>query len=83
MKESLLQHGVDLMLYGMSAVVLFLAILVIATNVMAWAIRRYFPEPEAPRVEREVLEDNPNPGLNARTLAIIKAALDQHRANRG
>jgi oxaloacetate decarboxylase gamma subunit len=84
MQESILEQGVDLMLFGMGTVVAFLAVLVVSTNLMAWVIRRFFPEPEAAQIdEREISEPDTPSGLNARTLAIIKAALNLHRANRG
>jgi len=83
MQDSIIEQGVDLMLYGMGTVVVFLAILVVSTELMTWAIRRFFPEPEAPQVDTGTSEASQISSLNSRTLAIIKAALDQHRAKRG
>ncbi len=83
MQDSIIEQGVDLMLYGMGTVVVFLAILVVSTELMTWVIRRFFPEPEAPQVDKGTSEDSQISSLNSRTLAIIKAALDQHRAKRG
>jgi oxaloacetate decarboxylase gamma subunit len=82
MQESLIQQGVDLMLYGMGTVVAFLAILVVATLGMSWFIRRFFPEADVPVTAATNLDVDP--GLpDARLLAVIKAAIEQHRAKRG
>lgn len=80
MQESLMHQGVDLMLYGMGTVVVFLAILVVATLTMSWFIRRFFPEPE-PVATASAESDTAYP--DARLLAVIKAAIEQHRAKRG
>jgi oxaloacetate decarboxylase gamma subunit len=82
MQDSLFQQGVDLMLYGMGTVVVFLAILVLATLAMSWFIRRFFPEPEI--VDKYATADQHPPAYaDAKLLAVIKAALDQHRVKRG
>lgn len=82
MQESLIQQGVDLMLYGMGTVVVFLAILVVATLGMSWFIRRFFPEADLPvKVAGSSDPDQVLP--DARLLAVIKAAIEQHRAKRG
>lgn len=82
MQESLIEQGVDLMLYGMGTVVVFLAILVVATLGMSWFIRHFFPEADVPVTPAADL--NADPVLpDARLLAVIKAAIEQHRAKRG
>lgn len=77
MQESLIEQGVDLMLYGMGTVVVFLAILVVATLCMSRFIRRFFPEADVPAAPPADLKPD------ARLLAAIKAAIEQHRAKRG
>lgn len=81
MQESLINQGFDLMLYGMGTVVAFLAILVVATLGMSWFIRSFFPEAEPP--VKAVQSDSGANLPDARLLAVIKAAIDQHRAKRG
>jgi oxaloacetate decarboxylase gamma subunit len=78
MNDSLMSQGVDLMLYGMGMVVIFLALLVVSTMAMSWFIQRFFPEGPAPKSSPV----NPEPVSvypDTKVLAIIKAALDQHR----
>ena len=79
MQETIMQQGVDLMLFGMGTVFVFLTVLVIATTIMSSVISRFFPEPEAPAVPQPAMA--PAAGVNdPKLLAIIKAAVDQHRA---
>lgn len=74
-----MQQGIDLMLYGMGTVVIFLAILVVATQMMSKVLQRYFAEPDMQIVPVKMVEaDHGSP--DPRLLAVIKAALDQHRA---
>jgi oxaloacetate decarboxylase gamma subunit len=79
MQETIMQQGVDLMLFGMGTVFVFLTVLVIATTIMSSVISRFFPEPEAPAVPQPAAA--PAAGVNdPKLLGIIKAAVDQHRA---
>ena len=45
MQGDIVAQGVELMLYGMGTVVLFLAALVLVTTGMSGFITRFFPEP--------------------------------------
>ena len=81
MQGDIVAQGVELMLYGMGTVVLFLAVLVVATGAMSRLLARYFPEPEpvpAPTVRRAVRPAQPD----AEVVAAITAAVHQHRARR-
>jgi len=81
MQGDIVAQGVELMLFGMGTVVLFLALLVIATTGMSAFITRYFPQPEPPPVtarERGASAAAPaelDPGV----VAVITAAIHQHR----
>ena len=46
MSASIVEQGVELMLFGMGTVILFLGLLVLATTLMSRMLARYFPEPE-------------------------------------
>lgn len=81
MHDSLMQQGMDLMLFGMGTVVMFLAILVVFTTVMSRVVQRYFAEPEAQATPVKMVEAD-HDLVDARLLAVIKSALDQHRAKR-
>ena len=76
MNELILQ-GLDLMLYGMGIVFLFLTTLVFTTAGMSMAVKRWLPPPAA----------HPAPNTNRTagaeiaplTLKILQAAIDKHR----
>mgnify|MGYP005863066721 CR=1 FL=1 len=86
MADKLMQQGTDLMLFGMGSVLVFLTMLVIAMVAMSALVRRWFAEPEPVPTKNRA----PGAGQNARPasrvsdkkLAIIKAAIEQHRARR-
>lgn len=73
------------MLFGMGSVLVFLTLLVIATVLMCGALNRWFPEAEPPleRNSRSSSAPGPSTGqVDKKKLAIIKAAIEQHRARR-
>ena len=81
MQENIMAQGIELMIYGMGTVVLFLALLVIATMAMSAFIARYFPEAEktsaAGRLPKRALAvDDPE------LVAVISAAIHQHRSGK-
>lgn len=81
MQGDIVAQGVELMLYGMGTVVLFLAALVLVTTGMSGFITRFFPEPEPPPViakERgagKAVAAELDPGI----VAVITAAIHQHQ----
>jgi len=78
-----MSQGIELMLYGMGTVVLFLALLVVATTVMARFITRYFPEPEPPvQAALQRLHAQNKPAGDPNLVAVITAAVHQHRSNK-
>ncbi|WP_027329652.1 OadG family protein [Marinimicrobium agarilyticum] len=85
MSDTLIQQGTDLMLFGMGSVLVFLTLLVIATVFMSGALNRWFPEAEPP-VERKGRSSSASASsaaqVDKKKLAIIKAAIEQHRARR-
>lgn len=73
-----LADGLNLMLYGMGTVFVFLALLVVCTNVMSALVLRFYPETlvEAPSpVKRQKTQD-------PRMIAVIEAAIAEHRKSR-
>ena len=74
----MIEQGLDLMLYGMGTVFVFLTLLVIVTASMSAIIQRWFPELEkaapSPAKSRTDVDD--------RIVSIIQAALNKHRCRR-
>ena len=68
----MITDGLNLMLYGMGTVFVFLTLLVFATTAMSSLVNRFAPEP----VETE----QPAALPNARLVAVIEAAVAAHRA---
>lgn len=77
----LLNQGLELLVYGMGTVVVFLTLLVFATRLMSGAVLRYFPEPELP-VPASRDSRNTGGGQSPAVLAAISAALHVHRRRR-
>ena len=69
MSASIVEQGVELMLFGMGTVILFLGLLVLATTLMSRMLARYFPEPE-PAFKLI---------LSSERVAAISAAILRHR----
>jgi oxaloacetate decarboxylase gamma subunit len=76
----IVSQGGELMLYGMGTVVVFLALLVVATTAMSRMIGRFFPDPETS------IEKSPGPALgrhrsgdDPHLIAVISAAIHRHR----
>jgi oxaloacetate decarboxylase gamma subunit len=81
MRDQIINQGVELMLYGMGTVVLFLAVLVVATGAMSRLLARYLPEAEpvtTPPPQRTARAAQPD----AELVAVITAAVHRHRAKR-
>jgi oxaloacetate decarboxylase (Na+ extruding) subunit gamma len=68
-----LSFGLELMFVGMGIVFLFLAMLVLAINIMSALVQRFFPE--APMPTPPVLSTS----LDKSVVAAITAAIHQHR----
>jgi|TARA_R100000005_G_scaffold65943_2_gene34551 oxaloacetate decarboxylase gamma subunit len=86
-EDELFMQGVELMLFGVSAVVIFLSLLVLVIGLASRVILRFFPEP-APAVPQRhgrtasgtVVPDAQS--LDAERVAVIAAAVHQHRQRR-
>jgi oxaloacetate decarboxylase gamma subunit len=76
----ILSQGVELMLYGMGTVVVFLALLVASTMAMSRLVTRHFPEPEAPAVAAPTRSAGAAGAADdAELIAVISAAIHRHR----
>lgn len=80
MEQDIVAQGVELILYGMGTVVLFLTLLVVATAAMSRLMMQYFPDPQPPAAPVR-----PGPGeqtagaVDRKTVAAITAAIHRHR----
>ncbi len=80
MPENLLTQGLELMLYGMGTVIVFLTLLVIATTAMSGLIARYFPEaPAASARPPAARQKGSGAEAEEELVAVISAAIARHR----
>lgn len=77
MQGDIVAQGLELMVYGMGSVVVFLALLVVCTTVMSTTVNRLFPEPQpVRRASRKTMPVEHDEEL----VAVISAAVHQHRS---
>ncbi|MEE8059246.1 MAG: OadG family protein [Pseudomonadales bacterium] len=78
MQQSLMQQGVELMLFGMGTVFVFLAVLVVTTAIMSSLLQRFIkPEPVAVSPSAA---SNEASGRDPQLIAVISAAIHQYRS---
>jgi oxaloacetate decarboxylase gamma subunit len=70
--------GLNLMLFGMGTVFVFLTALVVCTNLMSVLIMRFYPETLAPATAPR--KDSQKE--NSRIIAVIEAAVAEHRKSK-
>lgn len=69
----LISSGIELMFAGMGIVFVFLAMLVVAINMMSALVQRYFPD-------GSTKFSNVSSGIDKSTVAAIAAAVHQYRS---
>ncbi len=79
MQQDLLSQGIELLVYGMGTVVVFLSLLVFATSAMSTIIERYFPEAPAPAA-KPARAPVRTPEDDTELVAVIATAIRRHRA---
>ncbi len=81
MQGGMMAQAVELMVYGMGTVFVFLGLLVLAISLMSGLINRYFPEPEPAPVaaRRRSPGDTVGAELDPGVVAVITAAIHRHR----
>lgn len=84
MEQTLLQQGLQLMLFGMGTVFIFLVVLIACTTLMSRAVLRFAPADFPPVVTSNATAQGGSAQKADRTrlIAAITAALHQHRARR-
>ena len=76
MDDNLIGQGLELMLFGMGTVVIFLTLLVFITTAMSALVRRFAPADAPP------LPETDGPPGDTVLLAVISAAIRKHRSSR-
>ena len=79
----MISQGLELMLYGMGTVVVFLSLLVVSTVAMSRLVTRYFPEPQV--LSQAAPQPQPQPGEagpvdDPELIAVVTAAVHRYRA---
>ncbi|WP_313087678.1 OadG family protein [Pseudomonas sp.] len=77
--SELLLEGVELMLFGLGSVFLFLVLLIVCIRLMSIVISRFDSRPPSCPVSPAPVPTE----LDADLMVAIQAALHQHRARRG
>ncbi len=82
MESSIIERGLDLMMFGMGTVFVFLTVLIFATTAMSAVISKWFPEKVVEAAApRKRASSSPSMGMAIApaTLNILQAAIDKHR----
>lgn len=84
MQSTLMSQGLELLLFGMGTVVVFLTLLVFAIRAMSLLIQRFFPAPlsvagAAPQLASSSGMGNAPAAVDPQLLAAIAGAVHQHR----
>ena len=80
MQDDIVSAGLELMLFGMGTVIVFLTLLVVSTSVMSRIVSRYFAEPQVAEQapagrSRSTVKAVDDPQL----IAVISAAVRRYR----
>jgi oxaloacetate decarboxylase gamma subunit len=84
-RYTLLEQGVELLVYGMGTVVFFLLLLVFATRLMSASITRWLPDPiptSGHESTRGAPVSPPVEGVEPELAAAIAAAVHRYRSQR-
>ncbi len=79
MTESLISQGVDLMIYGMGTVFIFLVVLIFATTAMSYCVRRFIPEREPTTASQAQAASTASGTVDGQVLKVLQAAVDAYR----
>ena len=86
MQENLFQQGVELMIYGMGTVFVFLVVLIILTSLMSVIVQRFFPEASeaiVPGIKAPISSGGSGgsgDSDDAQIIAVITAAVHRYRS---
>ncbi len=81
MEQSLFGRGLELMVFGMGTVMVFLTLLVFAAGIMSKLVKRYFPESEPePLAVSSTSQPIRAPAEDQQLMAVITAAVHRYRS---
>ena len=80
MQDNLIDQGLNLMLYGMGTVFVFLTLLVFATTLMSRVVNRLVTEEDDPKSTTPTVKSNAATVIRPQTLEAIKLAIKAHRS---
>ena len=83
MQDTLIDQGINLMLFGMGTVFVFLTILVFATTVMSKLVNRFSPEEQAAESNTmnapQPVAQSASQAASPQVISAIEKAIAQHR----
>ena len=82
MQANLLSEGLELMLFGMGTVFVFLAVLVVVTSLMSFIVQRFFPDAPEPTLAPTPRPTNAAASNDEQLLAVITAAVHKFRSRK-
>ena len=77
MAETIFSRGVDLLLYGMGTVILFLVLLIVVLRFMSWMIQQFLPESK-----NKSDPQSSGAQVDEKVVAVIGAAIKQSRVKK-
>lgn len=76
-EPSLVSQGLELMVFGMGVVFVFLTMLVFVTSAMSKLVNKFAPEPEVAAPAAPAVQPQ---GVDPQLLKVLAAAVKEHRA---
>lgn len=80
MEETLLQQGLELMVFGMGTVFLFLAVLVVVTIAMSSLLQRFIPATPVDKTVDQVASPSTAANNDQQLMAVLSAAVHKYRS---
>lgn len=74
----LLSQGIELMVFGMGSVFVFLTLLVFSTIIMSKLVNKFAPEPEPVAASKPAMGSTTQ-GADATLLAVLSQAVKEHK----
>ncbi len=81
-QPDLMSEGINLMLFGMGFVFVFLTLLVVSTTVMSKVVGKFDSGEPEPAANRPVVSLNLGPAQDQKLISIITEAIKQHRGQK-